>query len=182
MYLGFLQSLVEELEKYPKDIFELPVKIEKTDNIEAPEIPQNNDIFIIHGHDELNLMRLKELLKERWSLNPIVLSKKAGKSRTLIEKFEQEAQSATFSLALFTPDDFVEIKDAKYYQARPNAIFELGWFFGRLGRPRVCILFKNGTKIHSDLNGIARIQFAESINEVVTEIEEELIAAGVLKK
>lgn len=182
MYIGFLQSLIEDLDKYPKDIFELPVKTEETAKIEAPEIPQNNDIFIIHGHDKLNLLRLKELLKDRWKLNPIVLSSKAGKGRTIIEKFEQEAQSASFALALFTADDFVEIDGAKYYQARPNVLFELGWFYGRLARSRVCILFKKGTKIPSDLKGISRIQFTDSIEDVIIKIEEELLGAGILEK
>lgn len=61
-------------------------------------------------------------------------------------------------------------------------IFELGWFYGRLGRDRVCILFKEGTKVPSDLDGISRIQFSESVEEKIVEIERELISSGVLKE
>lgn len=182
MYIGFLQSLVEELEKYPEEILETTVKQKKIIEPKIPELPHNNNIFIIHGHDKYNLLQLKELLRERWKLNPIVLSSKPGKGRTIIEKFEQEAKNASYSLALFTPDDFVEINDDNYFQARPNAIFELGWFYGRLERSKVCILFKKGTKIHSDLDGISRIQFNDSIEEVIIEIENELLGAGILQK
>jgi predicted nucleotide-binding protein len=122
------------------------------------------------------------LLKEKWGLGPIVLSGKPGKGRTLIEKFEQEAQSAVFEFALLTPDDTVDVGGGEYSQARPNVVFELGWFFSRIGRDRVCILLRRGTKIHSDLDGISRIEFGESVGEKVGEIEQELLAAAVLRR
>lgn len=137
-------------------------------------------MFIIHGHDELNLLRLKELLKERWGLNPVVLSGRPGAGRTLIEKFEQEAQEAVFAIALLTPGDMVAKEGDEYAQARPNTVFELGWFYGRLGRPRVCILLKQGTSIHSDLDGITRVEFRESVSEAIEGLERELVEARVL--
>lgn len=184
MYVGFLKALREEIEKYPEHILSVPTpNVTQNNIIEIPAPPSSKDIFIIHGHDELNLLRLKELLKERWRINSIVLNTKAGKGRTLIEKFEQEAESAAFVIVLFTPDDLIFIPGKnEYAQARPNVIFELGWFYGRLGRNRVCILFKKGTKIHSDLDGVSRIEFNESIQEKIAEIEKELLAAGLLNK
>jgi predicted nucleotide-binding protein len=130
----------------------------------------------------LNLLRLKEMLTERWNLEPIVMSGRPGKGRTLIEKFEDEAQRAVYAIALMTPDDVVSIDDDIYTQARPNVVFELGWFYGRLRRDRVCILFKKGTHIHSDLEGIERIEFTESVREKFTEIENELVASGILTR
>jgi predicted nucleotide-binding protein len=147
-----------------------------------PEAPDSSVIFIIHGHDELNLLRLKEIIRERWKLCPIVVAKQAGKGRTLIEKFEDEAQRACYAFALLTPDDIVTCDDQEYAQARPNVIFELGWFYGRLRRERVAILFKKGAKIHSDLAGISRIEFNETIDEVVPAMERELIEIGLLTK
>lgn len=74
----------------------------------------------------------------------------------------------------------INISDAQYPQARPNVIFELGWFYGRLGREKVCILFKKGTKMHSDLDGISRIEFNNLINEkVIEDIRKELKEAGL---
>jgi len=143
-------------------------------------IKESRQIFIVHGHDEANTLKLERLLKERWKLEPIILREKPGKGRTLIEKFEQEAQDVTYAFVLFTPDDLIEVPDKKYAQARPNAIFELGWFYGRLNRQRVCILFKKGTKIHSDLDGIIRIEFDNSIEEKIVEIERELKAANLI--
>lgn len=143
--------------------------------------PMNSKaVFIVHGHDDRNLLRLKEILRDRCKLEPIVLSAKPGKGRTIIEKFEAEAQNAAFASVILTPDDSIAKSGTVYSQARPNVIFELGWFYGRLGRARVCILFKKGTTIHSDLNGVSRIEFGDVVNEKIEEIEAELVSGGML--
>lgn len=181
MYRGFLQALDEQLAEHPEEVMNVPVPADQAaPEIAAPSPQDSRTVFIIHGHDELDLLRLKELLRDRWGLNPVVLSGRPGAGRTLIEKFEQEAQEAVFAIALLTPDDIVATEEAEYAQARPNTIFELGWFYGRLGRPRVCLLLKRGTRIHSDLDGIARVEFRESVSEATEGLERELIEAGVL--
>ncbi len=183
MYRGFLQALDEQLEGHPQEVLDTQPRTRATvAEIHAPSPAESRAVFIIHGHDELNLLRVKELLRERWGLDPVVLSSEAGGGRTLIEKFEQEAQRAVFALALMTPDDVVGKGQQEYAQARPNAVFELGWFYGRLGRPRVCILVRKGTMIHSDLAGISRIEFQERVDEVVDQLERELLQAGVVNR
>jgi predicted nucleotide-binding protein len=183
MYAGFLTALDEELRNHPESVLKaaLPVTDESR-TITAPGPPAGALLFIVHGRDELNLLRLKTLLRERWNLESLVLSAQAGRGRTLIEKFEEEAQRSTFAFVLITPDDLIQTSDGGYAQARPNVLFELGWFYGRLGRERVCILFQKGAKLHSDLDGISRVEFTSSIEEKLEEIERELITAGVLKK
>jgi predicted nucleotide-binding protein len=136
-------------------------------------------LFIIHGHDEINTLRLQSLLKDRWDLNPILLRDRPGKGRTIIEKFEEEAKKAKYAFAILTPDDVV-MGDDDYRQSRPNVFFELGWFYGQIGRGNVCILFKEGTKIHSDLEGISLIQFDKDISYKNLEIESELREASLI--
>jgi hypothetical protein len=144
-------------------------------------VPNSKNIFVIHGRDEANTYRLRTLLKERFDLNPIILREQPGKGRSIIEKFEEEASSITFAIALLTPDDQIQFEKTEYAQARPNVVFELGWFYGRLGRDRVCILFKKGTQIHSDLHGINRVEFQENVEEALIELERELRAAHLIK-
>ena len=122
------------------------------------------------------------MLKDTWHLTPIILSRQPARGRTLIEKFEQEAGRAAYAIALLTPDDMISFEDQgrNYAQARPNVIFELGWFYGKLKRERVCILFRHGTAIHSDLDGINRIQYRENVQESYLELKTELEAAGLL--
>lgn len=176
----FLSALIDELENYPdvylkkgNEVGKKPVGGGKPG--EAPRI-----VFIVHGHDEENLLRLEKLLEDRWGLEVKLLRARPQKSRAVLDKFEQEAQDATFAFALFTPDDEVVKEEDEYKQPRPNVFFELGWFYGKLGRVRVCIICKKGTKIPSDLEGIARIDFEKFVNEKIEEIETELRAAGLI--
>ncbi len=145
-------------------------------------IPPGKQVFIIHGHDSVNPLRLRAMLKERFGLAPIILSEKASKGRTIIEKFEMEAGESSFAFAILSPDDLIVSNNASYQQARPNVLFELGWFYGRLGRERVCILFQESTSIPSDLSGIGRITFSKSIEEKLGEIEAELESANLLRR
>jgi hypothetical protein len=137
-------------------------------------------VFIIHGHDEINLLRLEKLLRREFNLIPVIQKEEPQSGRTLIEKFEAIAQDISYAFALITADDIIMDGNNKYSQARPNVIFELGWFYGKRGRQRVSLIFKKGTKIHSDLDGIGRIEFNKNVEEKVTDIRNELRAAGIL--
>ena len=181
MYRAFIVSLAEEIKNHPKEVITTRQEGVKSMPQEITEIPKTKTVFIIHGQDEVNLLRLKELLREKWHLEPLVLKSEPDTGRTLIEKFEQEAQRASFAIALLSADDKIQTSKEGYFQARPNVIFELGWFYGRLGRDRVCILSKKGIKIHSDLEGIVRKDFGKSIEEMTNELEVELRKAGLIQ-
>jgi hypothetical protein len=105
--------------------------------------PATNDVFVIHGRDETNQLRLSKLIREDFKLTPIVLLDKPGRSAPTIDKFERHAQTCSYAIALFTADDRVITRGGEeYWQPRPNVIFETGWFVGRLGKERVLILPK----------------------------------------
>ena len=145
-------------------------------------IKNSKNIFIIHGHDEAKRRELESLLKDRFNLNPIVLLDQPDQGLTIIEKFEKYASDCSYAFALFTPDDIVTNGDKQYFQARPNVIFELGWFYANLGRSRVCILDQASeeSKIFSDLQGVLRMQFNTNVSEKYIEIERELKSLGIL--
>lgn len=137
-------------------------------------LPSPSNVFIIHGHNENNKEQLRRLLSEELKLNPIILDEKINNGETIIEKFERVAKTCSYAFAIFTPDDIVEKENIKYYQPRPNVLFELGWFCSKLGRSKVCILCKGDIEIPSDLNGIARVKFNTKIQEAYFEIRREL--------
>lgn len=154
---------------------------ERTSVMENKTVNSKN-IFIIHGHNEAKRRELTSILKERFNLNPIILSEQPDQGLTIIEKFEKFATNCSYAFALFTPDDIVTNGDKQYFQARPNVIFELGWFYSKLGRSRVCILDQASeqSKIFSDLQGVMRMQFNENISEKFVEIERELKSVGII--
>jgi hypothetical protein len=144
-------------------------------------LPETFRVFIVHGHDGENALRVQRLLKDRWGLDPVILADQPSQGRSIIEKFEDEAGSCAFAFVLLTPDDLVGKPEAGYRQARPNVLFELGWFYGRLGRARVCLVYKRGTNIPSDLAGIGRVEFSDHVEECALALEDELRAATILK-
>lgn len=147
----------------------------------ASLVPATKNVFIIHGHDELNRLRLSELLKDDFNLTPEVLLQRPGQSATTIDKFEQYAERCSYAIALFTGDDHVTAKkQEEYFQARPNVIFETGWFVGRLGKKRVLILLQDGVKIYSDFEGVNRIQFSGDVRDKHRDIQAELKAAHLI--
>lgn len=172
--------LFEETEDFISSLAE--VKIEELIPEKKPSTTlKTRDVFIIHGHDKKVTLELEKVLREEFNLIPIILSYEPGKGRTLIEKFEEEASSCSFAFAIMTPDDVVKTESGSYTQARPNVIFELGWFYGKIGRSKTCILSKKGTEIHSDLKGISQIIFQDSISEKILDIKKELKSAGLIK-
>ena len=137
-------------------------------------------VLVIHGRDERNLFRLKDILLH-FHLEVILLDDNPPRGRTIIEKFEQLAATAAFAIVLMTPDDVVHFKRKRYRQARPNVHIELGWAYRHLGRSRVCILAMKGTILPSNLHGINRIDFEKSVNEVAHQLVSELESAGIIK-
>ena len=146
-------------------------------------INNTKQIFIIHGHNEAKRRELESLIKDKFNLIPIVLSEQPSTGLTIIEKFEKYARDCCYAFAIFTPDDIVTNSNGdKYFQARPNVIFELGWFYARLGRSRVCIIEQESENsvIFSDLQGVMRVQFKTQVEERYLDIEKELKSVGII--
>ena len=142
---------------------------------------RRENVFIIHGRDEAKWRELKDIVKSEFRLNPIVLMEQPDAGcKTVIEKFEYFAETCTYAIAVFTPDDEVKSGPENYLQARPNVIYELGWFCGKLGRGGAMLLLKEGTELFSDFGGIIQKRFRANVSERVIEIRKDLEAAGVL--
>lgn len=133
-------------------------KVTKTNLENKISIPDNKSIFIVHGHDN----ELKEQVArfvEKLGLNPVILHEKTNSSMTIIEKFEKFSNTK-YAIVLISPDDIgASIKEPEklIHRARQNVIFELGYFFGKLGRSNVCALLKGNIERPSDYDGILYI-------------------------
>jgi predicted nucleotide-binding protein len=138
-------------------------------------------VFIIHGHDEAKRRELEAMLAAQLGLVPIVLADQpnAG-ANTIIEKFEHYAPVCSFAFALFTPDDQVTIAGRPYLQARPNVIWELGWFCAELGRSNVMLILKDGTEVFSDFSGIIQHRFTTNVSERFIDIQRDLKGAKII--
>jgi predicted nucleotide-binding protein len=60
----------------------------------------------VQGHDHQTLLELKDYVQNTLKLGePVVLRQMPGLGKTLIEKFEREAETIELVFVLLTPDD-----------------------------------------------------------------------------
>lgn len=116
---------------------------------------QGNDVFVVHGRDEAAKEAVARFI-EKLALRAIILHERPNAGRTIMEKFE-DYSDVGFAVVLLTPDDVGAPQDRRNEvkpRARQNVIFELGYFVGKLGRNRVCALYKEDVEIPSDYHGV----------------------------
>lgn len=180
-FMGVLQTAHDIIED---DTFNELV----SDKATAP-LSASNRVFIVHGRDDKAKGELEVILGEM-GLEPIVLHRQADGGKTLIEKFEHYSDVG-FAFILLTPDEIAYLvaeeakpdeEREKEHRARPNAIFEFGFFVGRLGRNRTCCIYKSPVTVPSDLDGLVYKRFENSIEEVAYSLGKELKAAGYTLK
>lgn len=128
----------------------------KAEYAPGPEPVSGVDVFIVHGHDKGAKACLARSIRGL-GLNPIILHEKPNRGRTVIEKLEDEASPAGYAVILLTADDVGASKEKPKQmkpRARQNVMLELGFFVGKLGRDKVCVLHKNDVEIPSDILGV----------------------------
>jgi tetratricopeptide (TPR) repeat protein len=133
------------------------------------------NVFIVHGHDKNAVKDMKKMIR-RLKMQPVVLNEKPGRGRTLIEKFEEETKDINYAVVLLTPDDKGCAKRKKKLQkrVRQNVIFEMGYFFGKLGRDKVLNLLRGDVEKPSDIEGISYLPFKSTVMERKKELRREL--------
>lgn len=132
-------------------------------SVELPqETATGNAVFLVHGANDARREEvarfLERLLGEETGV--LVLHEQPQRGRTLIEKFEETAAAAGFAVVLLTGDDVARPAGSEQpkLRARQNVVFELGFFFGQLGRGRVAALYEEGVELPSDVQGLAYIR------------------------
>ena len=184
---------------------------EKKAEKRTPIVPINEmtKVFIVHGRDEIQALRLQKYLTRTLKLDAEVFEdfKEKSGSSTIIEQLEYIKNNIGYVFVIVTPDDvgclrkdFEECKNKVIAgrenvdvesinkiihklksRARQNVIFEHGLFIGALERDRVCCLFQDDTaEKPSDIDGILYVGFKRSVKETYPEIIEKLKSIGLI--
>jgi len=169
--LGILKAAKDDLTREDQTITEMaPTK--------AATLTTN--VFVVHGHDEEMKQHVARTLS-KLGLQPIILHEQPNAGKTIIEKFEVNADVA-FAIVLLSPDDMAfpiggSAKQAKP-RARQNVVLELGYFVGKLGRNRVFPLKRgDNLELPSDLSGVVYTAY-DAGGHWRFEVVRELKAAG----
>src|SRR5205823_318316 len=155
------------------------------DNLGLLGTKQTPLAFIVHGHDEVTILELKNYIQNtlKWR-EPIVLREQPNAGRTIIEKFEDHAHRIDCVFVLLTPDDKAipaDSNDTKR-RSRQNVIFELGFFCGALERRsgRILLLHKGELELPSDISGVVWIDISKGIAAAGEEIRKEVASFASL--
>lgn len=155
----------DEMNWYQKDVSKKVRRLEgirdQLELYDESSVPHSfafgDEVFIVHGRDDGPKETVARFL-EKLGLKATILHEQPSEGLTIIEKLEKYANNAGFVIVLFTPDDVGalknEIEDKGKPRARQNVVFELGYFIGKLGRKRVCPLFKGEIEKPSDIDGV----------------------------
>ena len=143
-----------------------------------PSVP--GSIFVVHGHDDARKHEVARFLQRVTKSEPVILHEQASGNRTVIEKLEKHAGTASFAVVLLTADDLGQAKtaDTLIPRARQNVVFEAGYFIGRLGRDRVTLLLEKGVERPGDLDGVVYIAL-DMPGAWKTALLREMAAAGL---
>ncbi|MDE0017639.1 MAG: nucleotide-binding protein [Candidatus Poribacteria bacterium] len=140
-------------------------------------------VFISHGHDEEARTTVAEFV-ENLGLNVTVLNEQPNNDPTVIDNLERYADDTGFAIVLLTPDDVGALKDEADRQlnprARQNVLLELGYLIGKLNPNQVCILYKDGVELPSDIHGVVLYVPMDSADAWKLKLSQGMRNAGLL--
>ena len=158
--IKYLQRIGDQLELPSEPLFTVPSLF-------------GDDVFIVHGQDEKAKYAVARFV-ENLGLTATILDDQSNRSQTFIEKFEQYVSNAGFAIVLFTADN----EFGHRLKVHQNVIFELGYFMGKLGRERVCLLFKGEVEMLPHLSGVFYVHM-DSNDDWKLELAQEMRGVGL---
>lgn len=140
--------------------------VDEKSQIEKTTTKKSNEIFIVHGHDDVMKLDV-EITITKLKLKPIILHDCPNQGKTLIEKLLDNSNSVGYAIVLLSPDDIGKKKESEDKfkpRARQNVIFEMGLFVGVLKRENVFILLKEteSFELPSDYAGLTYTPYAKN--------------------
>ena len=158
---AILKSMITEIDRWWTNDAQTSLK---TDLPNTNEASISERVFVVHGRDEATTHTVARYI-EGLGLEVVILREQPNEGRTIIEKFEEYAETVGFAVILGTPDDVGSLADEPDNlrpRMRQNVVFELGYFTRALGRKRVCVLLKGDVERPSDYDGVIYIPLDDS--------------------
>jgi predicted nucleotide-binding protein len=111
-------------------------------------------IFISHGNSS-DWREVQDYLQREIGFDTLELAQEPFQGRTILQKLDDESNKCGYAVIVMTGDDRL----GDEVRARENVIHEIGFFQGRYGLGRVCLLYQHGVNIPSNMHGLGYVQF-----------------------
>jgi predicted nucleotide-binding protein len=164
-------ALREALDHAPGSVY--PLLSQLLDELPDERQDDPRRVFIVHGWDTELKFDVKNYFQNTLGANPVILHEQGGDGATLIDKFERYAEECGLAVILLSEADepaekLVSPGDER--RPRPNVLFEMGYFFSRLGREGVILLKRGEVELNSDVLGIEWIDVSRGVAAAGEEI------------
>lgn len=139
------------------------VIIPKVDFEKFKNLYSYKQVFIVHGRDKTYTNEIARFIDNKFGIKSILFEEELNRSQTIIEKLLTYSYVQA-AIVIITPDDEGRLKGSTEKakpRARQNVIFEMGLFYGILGRENVIALLKDVEK-PSDIDGVLYIKLDDS--------------------
>lgn len=157
----FVEDVSRKIAKLRSIRGRLPLWADEDSETGVPaDISADGPVFVVHGSNLTRAEQVARMVERSTSRDAVILHEEASQGRTILEKFEHHAAAASFAIVLLTADDEgrrIGANDELQPRGRQNVVFELGFFFSRLGRSRVVVLVDPNVERPSDIDGLVYV-------------------------
>lgn len=112
-------------------------------------------IFITHGRAP-DWREVQAYIERDLGIPTLELAQVPNLGRTILQKLKEESDRCCYALIVMTGEDKTEEGQSR---ARENVIHEIGYFQGKFGLAKVCLLHEEGVSIPSNIHGLVYIPF-----------------------
>jgi predicted nucleotide-binding protein len=122
---------------------------------QAKSVPRR--VFISHGRSEI-WREVQDYVQREIGVGTLELAQEPSQGRTIVQKLDEESGKCGY--------------------ARENVIHEIGFFQGRYGVHRVCLLYEEGANKPSNIHGLVYIGFPSGLVKAgFAELRREIVTA-----
>lgn len=112
-------------------------------------------VFITHGRSA-DWREVQAHIEKDIDLLTMELAQEPSSGMTVIEKLIDGASRCDSAVIVMTGDDITLDGEAR---SRENVMHEIGYFQGKYGRAKVCLLHEEGVSIPTNLSGVVYIPY-----------------------
>lgn len=151
------RSQLDVLKRDIDQIFELRANSELAPPSAAASAPRR--VFISHGRAP-DWREVQVYIEKDIGLPTLELAQEANQGRTILAKLWESSLHCDSTVIVMTGDDLDAAGQAR---ARENVIHEIGFFQGKYGLDRVCLLHEEGVSIPSNIHGLVYTPFPKAM-------------------
>ncbi|MFH1493363.1 MAG: nucleotide-binding protein [Pseudomonadota bacterium] len=153
----YARSQLEVLERDIDQIFELRANSELAPPSAVEPAPRR--VFISHGRAP-DWREVQAFIEKDVVLPTLELAQEPNQGRTILAKLWESSRQCDSAVIVMTGDDLDAAGQAR---ARENVIHEIGFFQGKYGLDRVCLLHEEGVSIPSNIQGLVYTPFPKGM-------------------